>query len=107
MNIQGIVQHVLPVVARLEAAPPDRYSDPPVARAPLFPDNTDTSDGARDWSSPRLFLSSPTASTLPAQAPVPAKERMPPTNIEAARPTPAAAAPRTLTRARRQVTAPK
>lgn len=72
MNIQGIAQHVLPVVAKLEAAPQDRDTDSPAARAPVFPDNSDTSDGTRDWSSPRLFVSSPPASSVPARtAPVP------------------------------------
>jgi hypothetical protein len=69
MNIQGIVQHVVPVIARLEAAPADRDADPPAARAPLFPDNTDTSQDGRDWSNPRLFLSSPTALAPPLRGP--------------------------------------
>jgi hypothetical protein len=61
MNIHGIVEHVLPVVARLEAAPEDQNTEPPTSRAPLFPDGSDTSQDGRDWSSPRLFASSPTA----------------------------------------------
>ncbi len=64
MNIEGIVQHVLPVVARLEAAPDGKDSDPPVSRAPLFPDDSDISQDSRDWSSPRLFPSSPTVPLL-------------------------------------------
>ena len=68
MNIQGIVQHVLPVVGKLEAAPADRDADSPAARAPVFPDDSDTPDGTKDWSSPRLFLSPPPASSVPATA---------------------------------------
>ena len=55
MNLQGIVDHVLPVVARVDAAAADPWTDSPPARSPLFPDNTDTSQDGRDWSSPRLF----------------------------------------------------
>jgi hypothetical protein len=68
MNIRGIVEHVMPVVAKLEAAPPDRGDDSPAARAPVFPDDTSSSDGTRDWSNPRLFLPSPPANSAPIGA---------------------------------------
>ncbi len=79
MNIQGIVDHVVPVIGRLEAAPADRDTDPPAARAPLFPDDTDTSQDGRDWSSPRLLFSSRTAGfpspgVQPVASPAPSKE---------------------------------
>ena len=69
LNITGVVEHVLPVVSRLSAAAPDRGTDPPAARSPIFPNGTSASDTRRDWSSPRMFIFSPTASSPP---PVPA-----------------------------------
>lgn len=85
MNIQGIVDHVVPVVGRLEAAPADRDADPPAARAPVFPDDTDTSQDGRDWSSPRLLFSFPTAGSSspgaqPAGPPAPSKEPLRPSS---------------------------
>jgi hypothetical protein len=55
INLLGIVDHVLPVVARVDAAAADPWTDPPAARSPLFPDNTDSSQDGHEWSSPRLF----------------------------------------------------
>jgi hypothetical protein len=63
MNITGVVAHVLPVASRLSAAPPDRDTDPPAASSPIYPDGKGTSDARRDWSSPRMFIFSPTASS--------------------------------------------
>jgi hypothetical protein len=64
LNITGIVEHVLPDIARLDGKPPDPDDDPPPARAPLYPDNTNNArlNEPGDWSSPRLyFFPSPTA----------------------------------------------
>jgi hypothetical protein len=63
LNITGIVEHVLPDVAKLDRALADPDVDPPPDRAALFPDNTDISrlHDASDWGSPHLFLSSSTA----------------------------------------------
>jgi hypothetical protein len=70
LAITGIVEHVLP-----EAAKPRRRSTRPgrrcttLARAPLFPDNTDIArlHEVDDWSSQRLFVPSP---TVPPTAPL-------------------------------------
>jgi hypothetical protein len=72
MNVQGIVENVMPVIARIDLAPPDNNTDPPPARAPVFLDSSDTSQDGRDWSSPRLFLSPPTALPEPTRAGRPA-----------------------------------
>ena len=75
LAITGVVEHVLPEAARLDAAPPDPDTDTPPSRAPLFPDNTDTArlHEADDWSNQRLFLPSPTAPPAgrPAAGPLP------------------------------------
>ena len=107
MNIQGIVQHVLPVVSRLDAAPPDRHGDSPAARAPLLPEDTATPDGARDWSSPRLFLSSPTAAISQTPMLAPAAPYASPARVEAGRPVASRTAPRAVAPAERRVAAPK
>jgi hypothetical protein len=52
MHVRGIVDHVSPIVAPFEAAPPDPDTDPPAAGAPLFPDGSDTSQDGGEWSSP-------------------------------------------------------
>lgn len=72
LNITGVVEHVLPAASRLSAAPPDRGTDPPAARSPIFPDGNSASDTWRDWSSPRMFIFSPTASSPPSVPAVPA-----------------------------------
>lgn len=57
MNLRGIAEHVLPVVAKLDVVPDDRGSDPPPARSAVFPDDTDNGDDHHEWSSSRLFVS--------------------------------------------------
>ena len=83
LGITGVVEHVLPDVAKLDATPIDGDIDPPPARAAVFPDNTDTArlHESSDWSSSRLFSPSPTAhpeATSPASpAPAPAPRALP------------------------------
>ena len=74
LNITGVVQHLLPELARLEGRPPDPDADSPPARAALFPDGTDNASlhEPSDWSSTTLFAPSPTAPSArvqPAAAP--------------------------------------
>jgi hypothetical protein len=42
LNITGIAGHVLPEVAKLDARPPDPDIDSPPARAPAYPDSSDS-----------------------------------------------------------------
>lgn len=65
LNITGVVAHVLPVATRLSAAPVDRDTDSPAAGSSVYPEG-DPTGSPRDWSSPRLFMFSPTA---PSPAP--------------------------------------
>lgn len=75
LDITGVAEHVLPKIAKLDAKPQDPDLDPPPARSPAFPDDTDSSrvHETSDWSSPRLYLpfpptdpiSSPPASPTP------------------------------------------
>jgi hypothetical protein len=67
LNMTGVTEHVLAELAKLEGTPADHDVDPPPARAPLFPDNTDTArlHENTDWSSPRLFLNSSAAEMSP------------------------------------------
>lgn len=82
LAITGVVEHVLPEAAKLDAAPPDPDADTPPSRAPLFPDNTDTArlHEPEDWSSQRLFVPSPTAPPVgpPAAQPIATPESVPP-----------------------------
>lgn len=96
LAITGIVEHVLPEAAKLDAAPPDPDADPPPSRAPLFPDNTDTArlHEVDDWSNQRLFFHSPTAP--PAGAPASQPRAAPP-----GPPPPTANAPQEAAPARR------
>jgi len=75
LNIVGIADHVLPEIARLEGARPDPDVDPPSARSPLYPDDSDSSDlhEGGDWSSPRVFLPTPTVSARSPALPRPAE----------------------------------
>ena len=69
LNITGVVEHVLPVASRLDAAPADPDVDPPQARSALFPDGTNSAHlhETTDWSNPRLYAPSPTVhSTTPS-----------------------------------------
>jgi TolB-like protein len=87
LNITGIPEHVLPALAKLDGTPRDPDVDPLPARAPLFPDGTDTSRPREntDWSSPRLFLSSPAASPTPTPVvpSAPAPTTLPPLDPKA------------------------
>jgi|SRR5450631_1409159 len=82
LDITGVAEHVLPEVAKLDARPPDPDVDPPPARAPVYPDNTDSArlHETADWSSSRLFSTPPTAHPTPAAPPTdaPAEIRAPP-----------------------------
>ena len=76
LAITGIVEHVLPDVAKLDGQHDDADEDPPPARAPVFPDNTDAArlHESADWSSQRLFPSSPPARSdhaAPLSSPTP------------------------------------
>jgi hypothetical protein len=74
LAITGVVEHVLPDIAKLDAQGSAVDDDPPPARAAVFPDNTDTArlNESGDWSSPRLFsLSPPAHSDQPPAAPLP------------------------------------
>jgi len=81
LAISGVIEHVLPEAARLDAAPPDPDVDAPPSRSLLFPDNSDTArlHEADDWSSQRLYAPSPTAPlprpptarSAPRQSPAP------------------------------------
>ena len=69
LNITRVVDHVLPVASKLDAAPTDPDFDPPQARSALFPDGTNAAHlhEATDWSNPTLYAPSPTArSTTPS-----------------------------------------
>jgi hypothetical protein len=68
LDITGVVDHVLPEIAKLDRKPADPDADSEPARAPLYPDKSDVArlHENGDWSSPRLFFSSPTA---PPKAP--------------------------------------
>ena len=76
MNLQGIVDHVLPVVARVDAAAADPWTDSPAARSPLFPDNTDTVSGwPRMEQPPPLSLTYRPAAAGPTRTPLAALRR--------------------------------
>jgi hypothetical protein len=87
LEITGIVEHVLPEVAKLDGKPPDPDDDPPTARAPVYPDSTNNAhlDEPADWSSPRLYFTSATAhsddgaasSSRGSQSPSPPPTRAP------------------------------
>lgn len=100
LNITGVVAHVLPVASRLSTAPPDRGTDPPAARSSIYPEGNSASDSRPDWSSPRLFIFSPTAPSHPsapsASPPQAASTPVPPAvaGAGAARGTSATRAPR-------------
>ena len=78
LDITGVVEHVLPDVAKLDAKARDPDEDAPPARSSVFPDNTNTArlHETVDWSSPRLFAPSPT--TPPPASPIPAQPRSAP-----------------------------
>ena len=80
LAITGVVEHVLPEAARLDATPADPDVDPPPSRAPLFPDNSDTArlHEVDDWSSQRLFFPSPTAPLPQPSLPHPVASPAPP-----------------------------
>ena len=71
LDITGVVEHVLPDVAKLDAKSRDPADDTPPARSSVFPDNTNTAGlhESADWSSPRLLSPSPTAP--PPASPIP------------------------------------
>jgi hypothetical protein len=79
LDITGIAEHVLPEVAKLDAKPPDPDIDSPPARAPVYPDNTDSArlHETADWSNARLFSSPPTAHPTPAAPPPTATTEQP------------------------------
>ena len=64
LDITGVVEHVLPEVAKLDGKQRDPDDAPPTARAPLYPDNTNSArlHEPSDWSNLGLYFSpSPTA----------------------------------------------
>jgi len=81
LDITGIPEHVLPEIAKLDAKPPDPDVDSPPARAPLYPDNTDSArlHETVDWSNTQLFASPPTAHPNPAGPPPDTSAAPPPT----------------------------
>jgi hypothetical protein len=91
LDITGVPEHVLVEIAKLDAKPQDPDVDPPPARSAPFPDNTDTSrvDETTDWSSPRLYLSSPPAHPVSSTPAAPATDARPSLRSSTpARPTP-------------------
>jgi hypothetical protein len=72
LDITGVVDHVLPEIAKLDRKPIDLDTDSAPARAPLYPDKTDSArlHESADWSNQRLFFSSPTAPSKAPPAPV-------------------------------------
>jgi hypothetical protein len=79
LDITGVPEHVLPEIAKLDAKPQDPEVDPPPARSPPFPDDSDTSGTheTTDWSSPRLYLSSPPAQPVSSTPPTLATDARP------------------------------
>jgi hypothetical protein len=79
LDITGVPEHVLPEIAKLDAKPQDPDVDPPPARSPPFPDDTDTSriHETTDWSSPRLYASSPPAPPVASTPAAPATDARP------------------------------
>jgi hypothetical protein len=96
LDITGIAEHVLPDVAKLDARPPDPDIDSPPARAPVYPDNTDSArlHETADWSNARLFSSPPTARPTSGPTPSAATDEPPspttPGVVPASRPAPPA-----------------
>ena len=86
LDITGIIEHVLPDVAKLDAKGRDPDEDAPPARSSVFPDNTNTArlHEPADWSNPSLFSPSPTGppspspTTLPPALPPVSPAKLPP-----------------------------
>ncbi|HVV53334.1 MAG TPA: hypothetical protein VHO06_27000 [Polyangia bacterium] len=89
LEITGIVEHVIPDVAKLDAQRSVQNDDPPPARAAIFPDNTDSArlDERGDWSNPRLLSPFPPArSERPPGAPLPRTPDAAPTSARRSAP---------------------
>jgi hypothetical protein len=93
LDITGVVEHVLPEVAKLDGKQRDPDDDPPPARAPLYPDNTDSArlHEANDWSNPRLYFSPSLTAHPEAALGSPTPSDQPPAQLAPRSPSPTTA----------------